>query len=285
MILAPLAALTLAASASAAALPALAKRDNNTVLRASALVTNLNQSIEASIQFYGYTNGSGTFVTVDVFGGLFNNSQSPYLYHIHTNPIGQDYNCNDALGHLDPLNVTESLTCDPAFPQYCQEGDISGKEGTLNGTADGSIPGFNFTSQYARWFPQDFSLLGRSIVIHSNNKTRLACGNIISTLDGTADSNGLATWQNSTFVTNYPTAAPYNPPQVATPFVGTDFPSNETIQNLPFPLPNPAIRISDAVSVQLSTQEQAVFANGTQFNTTMFVESVSSDPAPFNGTT
>jgi len=282
MLLVPLAALTLAASASAAALPSLAKRDGG-VLRASAYVTNLDKSIEASIQFYGYTNGTATHITVDVFSGLFESGPGPFPYHIHTNPIGQDYNCNDAFGHLDPLNVTESLVCDPAFPQYCQEGDISGKTGRLNGTASGAIPEFNLTSNYIRWFPQEFSLLGRSIVIHSSNLTRLACGNIISTLDGTADQNGVATWTNSTFQTNYPTGPPYNPPQVVTPFLGTVFPSNETIQNLPFPLPNPAIPISQATNVQLSTQVQTVFANGTQFSATLFVETASSDPAPFTG--
>lgn len=52
--------------------------------------------------------------------------------------------------------VTESLVCDPAFPEYCQEGDLSSKHGVLNGTADGSIEAFGYTDDYLRFFPGKF---------------------------------------------------------------------------------------------------------------------------------
>lgn len=62
-----------------------------------------------------------------------------HSYHIHTNrvdPPGQDNSadavktrCAKALGHLDPLGLTDNLKCAPLFPQHCQIGDLSGKVG------------------------------------------------------------------------------------------------------------------------------------------------------------
>jgi len=252
-------------------------------LYARAEVTNIDASIEAHVEFWGHLDGTGTFIKVEVLKGLYEDGPGPYPYHIHTNPVGKDLNCNDALGHLDPLNVTESLICDPAFPQYCQEGDISGKTGKLNGTTTGAIPAFGFSSNYARFFPEDFSILGRSIVIHSSNLTRLACGNIISTLDGTANSKLQPTWKPSTFVKNYPTAPPFNPAQVVTPFIGTVFPSNETLHSLPFPLPNPAIPIDVSLNVELEVETQTVWVDGEEVTEQMFVEVASSTAPPFKG--
>ncbi|KIO24893.1 hypothetical protein M407DRAFT_25753, partial [Tulasnella calospora MUT 4182] len=225
-------------------------------------------------------------VTVQVVKGLSDSSpyiQGPFLYHIHTNPVGQERNCTTALGHLDPLHLTDSLVCDPAFPQYCQEGDLSGKHGKLNGTSSGAIDTFSYEDDYIRWFPQDLSILGRSVVIHSANKTRLACGDIISTIDNTASNDGHPTYSPSTYVTNYQ-ATPYpNPPQVVTPFVGETFPDDATLQNLPFPLGNPAISLKESLNVQLSVQSQTVWVNGTQTQADLPIESPSSDPPPFEG--
>ena len=88
--------------------------------------------------------------------------------------------CGQALAHLDPLNVTENVACNPALPQfhqYCQTGDLSGKHGPINATADGTVAPFSYVDPYLRFFPQPFSLIGRSLVIHGFNKTRLGCGN------------------------------------------------------------------------------------------------------------
>ena len=43
-----------------------------------------------------------------------------------------------------------------------------------------------FKDPYLFAFPQPLSWLGRSVVIHSSNATRLACGNITSPIDGTS---------------------------------------------------------------------------------------------------
>ncbi|KAG8959229.1 hypothetical protein FRC00_001808, partial [Tulasnella sp. 408] len=204
---------TLSLAALAASAPT--KRENQQYYGRALAIGN---GIEVHLEFWGAPGGSGpTKVTVKG-AGLYDNELEPYLYHIHTNPVGKERNCTVALGHLDPLHLTDSLVCDPAFPEYCQEGDLSGKHGKLNGTSSGEIDSFSYEDDYIRWYPQDLSILGRSVVIHAANKTRLACGDIISVIDGTATEDGHPTYKPSTYVTNYPSAAIPNPPQVVTPF-------------------------------------------------------------------
>jgi len=225
----------------------------------------IGNGIEAKLEFTGYTDGRPTKVSFEAFKGLLDNGNSPYLYHVHTNPITPDGDCNSALGHLDPLNATEALTCDPDFPQYCQEGDLSGKYGTIKGTKSGKISTFEYSTNLLRYFPQDFSILGRSVVIHSANKTRLACGNITSTLDGTAHSNGAPTYEPSTYVKNYPTGPPFTPAVVNTPFVGKAYPTKAELLKMTFPLPNALIPLSaKALWVKLTESKQKSYFDGKE---------------------
>lgn len=99
-------------------------------------------------------------------------------------------------------------------------------------------------------FLADVSILGRSIVIHNANKTRLACGNIISSLDGTADAKGAPTNKPSNFVTSYPKVAPVNPSPVLDVLNGTTIPSNAVLDNLPWQFPFQALSIKQALYVQ-----------------------------------
>lgn len=55
-------------------------------------------------------------------------------YHIHQNQAPA-LNCGCAGGHLDPYNVTDSVTCDPKDPSKCQVGDLSGKHGNMTGAS------------------------------------------------------------------------------------------------------------------------------------------------------
>lgn len=145
--------------------------------------------IEARFEFWG-GEGRGTFIKVEVLAGLFDDSspdvKGPYAYHVHTNPVGEERDCakvsnpraliivpltdghSKALGHLDPLNVTESIICDPAFPKFCQEGDLSGKHGKFNGTSTGVIETFGYTDDYLRFFPgkcwQSWALIDRELM-------------------------------------------------------------------------------------------------------------------------
>ncbi|EGF98975.1 Cu/Zn superoxide dismutase [Melampsora larici-populina 98AG31] len=207
-----------ASTAASTPAPGLAVAVNNTnSLTASCLLAG-SFGVSGNIRFTLGNSSEEVDVKVSVNGLMAINSTAQFAYHIHTNPISADGNCSSALGHLDPLQVTDGLTCDPLMPQYCQEGDLAGRHGKLPGNV--STADVDYSDNFIRFWPQPFSILGRSIVIHAPNSTRLACGNITSFVDGTADENGNPTGKPSNYTTDYPTKA--SPPGAkVSPFIGT----------------------------------------------------------------
>ncbi|CAD6503830.1 BgTH12-05575 [Blumeria graminis f. sp. triticale] len=117
----------------------------------------------------------------DGIGVMFNVSFSnlpttggPFAYHLHVAPVPSDGNCTGTLGHLDPFIRGEELACNMSLPQTCQVGDLSGKHGKI--TSD------PFKASYSEEFASTTTGLGsffgnRSIVVHSSDKTRIACAN------------------------------------------------------------------------------------------------------------
>jgi hypothetical protein len=75
-------------------------------------------------------DGVGAQVLVDVQKGLSKSfavlPSVGFEYHIHVKPVGPNNDCMATGGHLDPANVGAAV-CDPAKPDKCQEGDLSGK--------------------------------------------------------------------------------------------------------------------------------------------------------------
>ncbi|KAA1096868.1 hypothetical protein PGT21_030525 [Puccinia graminis f. sp. tritici] len=124
-----------------------------------------------------------------------------YTYHVHTHPVGADGNCAATQEHLDPFNVGPKTPCDFHQPQLCQTGDLSGKFGKISSAQD--TASMHYIEPFLKFSPQEQSILGRSIVLHAPDSTRLACGNITSWLDNTADLSGQPTLQPSTFTTKY----------------------------------------------------------------------------------
>lgn len=191
---------------------------NNTNTLSAACLLAGPFGVHGNIRFTLASSSEEVDVQVSVNGLMALNSTAQFAYHIHTNPISADGNCSSALGHLDPLQVTDGLTCDPLMPQYCQEGDLAGRHGKLPGNV--STADLDYSDNFIRFWPQPFSILGRSIVIHHPNSTRIACGNITSLVDGTADENGNPTGKPSNYTTEYPTKA--SPPGAkVSPFIGT----------------------------------------------------------------
>lgn len=63
-------------------------------LYARSLVTG--NGIEGHFEMWGRTDGTGTYVKIEIIKGLFDNSpyfQGPFGYHVHTNPVGEERNC------------------------------------------------------------------------------------------------------------------------------------------------------------------------------------------------
>lgn len=108
------------------------------------------------------------------------NSDSAYtaditaVYHIHAAPLDAAGNCTKALAHLDPYQRGEQPPCDSAQPQNCQVGDLSGKHGNITTSP--------FHATYIDLYTSTEQGIGsyfgnRSLVVHSNNATRLNCAN------------------------------------------------------------------------------------------------------------
>jgi len=271
--------LALSACVSASAIAPRAR----TTLQARAHVVGHN--ISAQFNFTGFIDGRATVVQFTVDSGLTLDPAlgggGPFIYHIHTNPIPADGNCTKALAHLDPYNVTESIKCDPDLPQWCQEGDLSGKHGKLDGSDGGTIDFTEYSDAYIRFFPVEASILGRSIVIHSANKTRLACGNITSPLDGTSSEAGIATNHISNFVTTYPSAAPVQPAQIIQPFNGTAYPPQSYIDALPYPLPLHAVPLNESVNIKFRPANRHIKVNNVNVTVTQPKGEIAPGPGPF----
>ncbi|KAG8760051.1 hypothetical protein FRC12_009639 [Ceratobasidium sp. 428] len=277
------AALTLSALSSAIGAPPPAKRTYSKYI-AKAEVENKVLGIHAFFEFSG-APGEPTHVKISDIRGLTNDPSlgGPFPYHIHTNAIPPDGNCTKALAHLDPNNVTEGYICPSGSPEYCQTGDLSGKHGKMNGTDSGKIDDMSYDDDFARYYPRTHSLLGRSIVIHANNKTRLACGNIYSPLDGTADRDFNPTGKPSNYVTDYPKVAPVQPSPAVVPWEGTKKPGQDVIEALPYPFPYPAYSIVESPNIKLKKVTHKVKYNNTYHTITQPKEYKSNAGPPFKG--
>ncbi|KAK1834748.1 superoxide dismutase [Podospora conica] len=107
----------------------------------------------------------------------------PFMYHLHVAPVPDNGNCTATLAHLDPFLRPETPACNPAIPETCQVGDLSGKFGDI---PDGST---TFHSDYIDLYASTLEGLGsffgnRSIVFHYANKTRVSCANFVKVADG-----------------------------------------------------------------------------------------------------
>ncbi|XP_043970458.1 xaa-Pro aminopeptidase 1 isoform X1 [Gambusia affinis] len=102
-------------------------------------------------------------------------------YHVHILPIivGSSNPCSNAniLGHFNPLAWNTSSSPSPGagtVDQY-EIGDISGKFGMLTGQNDFEAffmdPNMPLTGPY--------SIMGRSVVVHYTNGSRMVCANIL----------------------------------------------------------------------------------------------------------
>jgi len=134
-----------------------------------------NQDISGSLEFLQID--SGVEIISSGFDGLrdFPAGQGPFLWHIHVDPIPNGGSCLDAGAHFDPDAVGEQPPCNPNTPEKCQFGDLAGKYGRI--TADpfviDRVDSFLSFGNANKGF-----FLGRSVVIHAANGTRIACANI-----------------------------------------------------------------------------------------------------------
>jgi len=247
--------------------PAGVSSSDHTPTADSPVAASTSDLLTATANLRGASNVTGRFqfslqrgsnsvaVNISINGLNAYNATGSYAYHIHTNPIASDGNCLSALGHLDPLNATDALVCNPLFAQYCEVGDLSGRHGKLNG----SLPVLNisYIDDYLRFWTQPFTLLGRSVVLHAPNSTRIACGNITSLVDGTATANGEPTFLSSNYTTQYPSRAPPSSSAKYEPFNGST-PNPEVLSKITLPFPLPTVLTSPNIFLGTNQTEKTV---------------------------
>ncbi|KAF2396762.1 Cu,Zn superoxide dismutase-like protein [Trichodelitschia bisporula] len=136
-----------------------------------------NAGIDAQFVAQSTEDGDGVMFMININGEV--QEGGPFMYHIHENPVPDDGNCTATGGHLDPFGRGDATACDASAPESCQVGDLSGKYGTIP-----ALPGFSaaYTDTWVSLVPGLGSFIGdRSIVLHTANKTRLACANFFPT--------------------------------------------------------------------------------------------------------
>ncbi|EMF17262.1 Cu,Zn superoxide dismutase-like protein, partial [Sphaerulina musiva SO2202] len=136
------------------------------------------QQVSGNVLIGQGPGGNGVSVQAS-FAGL-PATGGPFLYHIHEKALSADGNCSSAGAHLSPY--TSQYPClDIDHPENCEAGDLSGKHGNINGTSfSGNYIDEYISNNAAPGCSQ--CMKGRSLVIHFDNQTAIACANF--TLSG-----------------------------------------------------------------------------------------------------
>ncbi|KAF9315567.1 hypothetical protein BG003_002880 [Podila horticola] len=115
---------------------------------------------------------------VEIAGAIKVQAVKPtgFEYHIHEKPVGPNNDCMATGGHLDPAKFGDGH-CNPATPDMCQEGDLSGKHGNLEPSVV-PLSAIKYVDKYLLWEGIATTIVGRSVVVH-NNGTRIACGDLL----------------------------------------------------------------------------------------------------------
>ncbi|KAJ1962042.1 Superoxide dismutase [Dipsacomyces acuminosporus] len=131
-----------------------------------------------AIAFQNRLDRNGLDVSVHARGLI---PDMAYPYHIHVGPVPKDGNCTATLGHFDPAHVNtdpKTYHCDPkAMETTCELGDLAGRHGNITASAGGTFGAYYSDPLLALDGPN--SIIGRSVVIHAPNNTRLACADIV----------------------------------------------------------------------------------------------------------
>ncbi|KAI5960610.1 uncharacterized protein KGF55_004503 [Candida pseudojiufengensis] len=129
-----------------------------------------NREIQGNIVFT--TRGKYVNVHVDMTG--FPKDSGPFYYHIHERSVPENGNCEACGLHFNPYHA-DTNCLDQKHDGYCQIGDLSGKHGLINSTCFE----FKFTDPYLSLNKRSKSyIVGKSIVFHYPNMTKIACADI-----------------------------------------------------------------------------------------------------------
>ena len=132
--------------------------------------------LSGSITFNQPTPSSSTTITLNITQLPLDNL--PWHVHVFPFRLGSPSPCSSSsvAGHFDPLLASRetdySARC-AGNSSLCEMGDLSGKHGRL--TSLNSMQQFSDSTLHLHGV---YSIIGRSVVIHRPDNTRLACANI-----------------------------------------------------------------------------------------------------------
>lgn len=142
------------------------------------VVTLFSQrNISGNITFSQSTPSSPTIISISLFG-LDQFVNETYPWHVHeypfTSALSSPCSSSNVGGHYDPLGANNGISYNCASDMsLCEIGDLSGKFGPLNSTTTTLSLTDNSLSLYGQ-----YSIIGRSVVIHRSDGSRYVCANI-----------------------------------------------------------------------------------------------------------
>lgn len=147
------------------------KKNPKGVVALADFPAGFDQNVKGNVVF---TAKEGSFVNVHVDVTGSPQDGQPFYYHIHEFPVPADGNCEAVGLHFNPYNAPAD--CDSQKDDsYCQVGDLAGKHGYINTTCFET----NYVDEYLSLNKKSNSyIVGKSVVFHFENMTKLACANI-----------------------------------------------------------------------------------------------------------
>ena len=135
------------------------------------------RNISGNITFSQSTPSSPTIISISLFG-LDQFVNETYPWHVHeypfTSALSSPCSSSNVGGHYDPLGANNGISYNCASDMsLCEIGDLSGKFGPLNSTTTTLSLTDNTLSLYGQ-----YSIIGRSVVIHRSDGSRYVCANI-----------------------------------------------------------------------------------------------------------
>ncbi|KAK6890794.1 Cell surface superoxide dismutase [Cu-Zn] 6 [Candida tropicalis] len=130
-----------------------------------------NKQVTGNVVF---TAKQGKHVNVHIDMTGLPKNEGPFYYHIHERSVPGDGNCEAVGLHFNPYNASPECE-EQKNDAYCQVGDLSGKHGLINTTCFE----LKYIDPYLSLNRKSKSyIIGKSLVFHYPNMTKIACADI-----------------------------------------------------------------------------------------------------------
>ncbi|KAF9404822.1 hypothetical protein BGZ94_003926, partial [Podila epigama] len=103
--------------------------------------------VDAKFTFTAVADGIKIDVDAKGLTSALQKVPAGFAYHVHVKPVTNG-DCMSTGLHLDPKNVGTAKPCNPQDQTTCETGDLSGKYGNIQGTADGVIAPISYVDKH-----------------------------------------------------------------------------------------------------------------------------------------